>query len=750
MTDSKGSAMPHPGMDEEKILQENSGTIADLRLKATQTVNIVILSAGGFLLLFYSLWRAGSASMELLPIFVFIAAIFFAVDRLAPKCMRLAQWIWMLAVGLIIVISAIILGSGALLYLFILLPVIAVLIMPFAEAIVVSAVLILGVFLADYSNYFSPWPEVSIPVLFAGSLFGLGVGYASMGPLFTAVEWSSYSYRMARDKLEESRSQRVAMLEVEEDLKKANQELTRLATNLKRMTYRAEEARRIKQEFVANVSHELRTPLNMIIGYANLMINSPNAYGKKLPTQLMADINSIQRNSLHLVNLINDVLDLSQVDAHRMALSKSWTSLNQLIYEAASSVQPLFRSKNLYLNTFLPEQDISVYVDATRIREVVLNLLSNAGRYTDEGGVDLSVQIGRDEVEICVRDTGPGISAENMKVIFEPFSQAGSIQKRAGGSGLGLTISREFIQMHRGRMWVESELGRGSSFFLTIPIDGYSSDADDESASPMMRWINPWSVQEQRTRKFSAPSPHYKAKVSIYDDSGLMAKLVDRYLPDVEKTISDQLPEQEDSPPDFVLSGQLLEKSAAVNQLSVPVFSANINSSEELNRRLGIRQYLLKPVTAEQLLEALDQIGKQNLNILLVDDDDELVLLFARVLRNERPHFHLACAASGKECLEILETRSFDVLILDQVLPDLNGLVVLDRIRREQVNLTLPVIMVSATDLSSSPIMATEIRVRFSPGITILEFFKCVQAVRQILLPDPPRFRSKPGGIVPD
>ena len=283
---------------------------------------------------------------------------------------------------------------------------------------------------------FSPamgWMIIAIAV-FCGM-----IGWAATNPLLTAAEWSLFSLEEAHKHLDDARKQRVELLQIQEDLVQANRELARLSDRLKVLQLVADEARQAKAEFVANVSHELRTPLNMIIGFSDVIIQNPQLYGGRLPAALLTDITAIRRNTQHLSNLVNDVLDLSQVEAGRMALSKEWVSIPVIIDTALSVVKGLFESKGLYIQTNINPSIPLVYCDPVRIRQVIINLLSNAGRFTERGGIEVTCQASQDAVTISVRDTGPGISESDQKKVFEPFQQVdNSIRRKYGGSGLGL------------------------------------------------------------------------------------------------------------------------------------------------------------------------------------------------------------------------------------------------------------------------------------------------------------------------
>ena len=219
----------------------------------------------------------------------------------------------------------------------------------------------------------------------AGGLLSGSLGWGATRALYTVTEWSIFSFQQAQQRLDQARNQRLEFKQMQEDLTQANRELARLSDRLKAMYQVAEDARRTKEEFVANVSHELRTPLNMIIGFCEMITNAPQVYGGGLPPALLADITAIQRNSQHLARLVDDVLDLSQVEAGKMVLTREWVNLPEIIDASAlASGRALFESKGLYLHVEVPRDLPWVYCDSTRIRQVMLNLLSNAGRFTQQ------------------------------------------------------------------------------------------------------------------------------------------------------------------------------------------------------------------------------------------------------------------------------------------------------------------------------------------------------------------------------
>jgi len=229
-----------------------------------------------------------------------------------------------------------------------------------------------------------------------------------------------------------------------------------------------EVANKHKSEFLANMSHELRTPLNAIIGFSELIID--NIYGD-VPEKIKEVLERVEKSGRHLLSLINDVLDLSKIEAGQLTLSLNEYSIQDIIQTVFTSVEALAMEKNLDLKTTVPNDLANGKGDGQRIAQVILNLLGNAIKFTDQGEVNVEAAISNESFLISVSDTGPGLSETDQLKIFEEFQQAdGSSTRKKGGTGLGLPFQRKIVQMHGGHIGVESVLGNGSRFWFTLPI----------------------------------------------------------------------------------------------------------------------------------------------------------------------------------------------------------------------------------------------------------------------------------------
>jgi signal transduction histidine kinase len=216
------------------------------------------------------------------------------------------------------------------------------------------------------------------------------------------------------------------------------------------------------------MSHELRTPLNAILGYAELILDS--IYGE--PTEKMrAVLERLQANGKHLLNLINDVLDLSKIEAGQLTLDQADFCLRDVVDTVVTAVEPLATAKALALSADVSKHLPIGHGDGRRLAQVLLNLVGNAIKFTDQGRVTIKATTENDLFTVAVSDTGPGIAPSEQGKLFQQFQQAdNTITKQKGGTGLGLAISRRIIEMHGGRIWVESEIGKGSKFSFTVPV----------------------------------------------------------------------------------------------------------------------------------------------------------------------------------------------------------------------------------------------------------------------------------------
>jgi signal transduction histidine kinase len=260
----------------------------------------------------------------------------------------------------------------------------------------------------------------------------------------------------------------IALMETFADQAVIAIENVRLFDEIQEKSRQLAEASQHKSQFLANMSHELRTPLNAILGYTELILDS--VYGE-MPEKARSVLDRVQRNGRHLLGLINDVLDLSKIEAGQLTLSLSDYSLKNVVQTVFSAVEPLAKQKQIVLKIEVAPQLPQGRGDEQRLTQVLLNLVGNAIKFTDRGEVSIKGSSANGSFTVAVRDTGPGISAVDQAKLFQEFQQVdNSITRKKGGTGLGLAISKRIIEMHGGRIWVESSPGNGSTFAFTLPV----------------------------------------------------------------------------------------------------------------------------------------------------------------------------------------------------------------------------------------------------------------------------------------
>ena len=592
-------------------------------------------------------------------------------------------------------------------------------------------------------------PESWLPVEFSqrmlaliGVWSALGMIWLALRPLLTSVQWAWAGYERSQTLLEQARDTQVQLKQALEDLKGANMQLTRLNQLAQGMRQAAENERRAKEQFVANVSHELRTPLNMIVGFCEMLTQSPQTYGADIPPALLADLDVVLRNGQHLSSLIDDVLDLSQMDAGRIALNKERVSITEIIQAAVIAVRPLFSSKNLSLDIQVPDELPFLLCDRTRIREVVLNLLSNAGRFTEQGGVQVRAWQDANDIVISVADTGPGIAEEDQVKLFQPFQQLdGTIRRRYAGTGLGLSISKSFVELHGGKMWVESKKNRGTTFFFRLPIDEPAA-----LKSSGVRWANPYQPYEQRVRPSRYRPPEARPRLVVAERGNVMQRLVGRYLSGVEIIPTADLDEALQAlarvPSQALLVndihvGDMLER---LNQSSAlpygtPAIISFLPGLAQATDALGVFDYLVKPISREALLGSLDRLQPAVKTVLVVDDEPDALRLFRRMLSSADRDYRVLRASDGKQALSILREQRPDVILLDLMMPELDGFQLL-AIKEQDPNLhEIPVILISARDPLGQPIASNMLAVVRGGGLSAHQVLTCIETLIGVLSP---------------
>jgi signal transduction histidine kinase len=356
-------------------------------------------------------------------------------------------------------------------------------------AIVLAAAIIIGGPALANQTFagFTVFSLAAIGLCILAGVFAIQV----TGDLYQITGWALANYQRERrtaNELYDNRQQLERSLRRSEALGESLQEANAALDHARKS---AEEAKHYRGQFLANMSHELRTPLNAVIGFSETMLKYPAMYdGVRLPSAYEADLQQIYASGRQLLTLINDILDLSKVDAGKLEVRMERLDLPSLVYNVVSTAGGLVGSKPIQLHVDLAPDLMAVYADRARVSQVLLNLYSNAAKFTDEGSITLTGYNDGDAVHIEVRDTGSGIPQDSLELIFEEFKQA-EVGRRdpRSGAGLGLAISRQLMTLMGGRIWAESTPGEGSTFHILI--QGYPEVAEpvdepqDEPASEM-------------------------------------------------------------------------------------------------------------------------------------------------------------------------------------------------------------------------------------------------------------------------
>jgi CheY-like chemotaxis protein len=376
-----------------------------------------------------------------------------------------------------------------------------------------------------------------------------------------------------------------------------------------------------------------------------------------------------------------------------------------------------------------------------------MNLLSNAGRFTAEGGVRVAAWAGGDVIHVTVADTGPGIDPRDREHLFEPFQQIdASLRRKHGGSGLGLNISKQFVEMHEGRIWLESEEGQGTTFHVTLPL----SPAPHELVEPVAakRWVHPYSTFVPRTRPRLAPVPEVRARYVVMEHGRLIERLLSRYLENTEvvrvETWAEALAVLGESPARaLVVNSALLPRGAWPEAqwgklpFDTPLLVCWL-PADDAPARLGVVQYLVKPVSRTDLEQAMDALGPAVRTVLVCDDEPDILRLFLRMLAGLGRPLRIETATNGAEALAALRTLRPDAVILDLLMPEMTGFDFLRVKAQDPALRDIPVIVVSSLDPYSQPIVSNQLFVARGNGLSSRDLLQCIEALSAVLAPAAP------------
>jgi signal transduction histidine kinase/DNA-binding response OmpR family regulator len=543
-----------------------------------------------------------------------------------------------------------------------------------------------------------------------------------------ALEESQTALENQQAELEQTNEQ---LAEQAANLDLKNTALTTAQDQLRERALELERASRYKSEFLANMSHELRTPLNSSLILAKLL--SDNAAGN-LNEEQVRFAQTIYSAGNDLLNLINDILDISKVEAGKLELVPEELPLRRVIEGLARTFEPLAKQKQLEFSlTIEPNVPVAIHTDRQRLEQILKNLLSNAVKFTDTGRVGLTVSANADGwVQFTVRDSGIGIAPDQQDKIFDAFHQAdGSTARKYGGTGLGLSISRDLTSLLGGTLTLASTLGEGSTFTLSLPRNGAVAATPPAPqlvhAAPPVRAAVPTPAPVE-TQEAQPAGPSFdddrneaaagRRTALVIEDEPEFARILYGLAHDMDFRCLVALRAEEGlelataENPDAILldmrlpdrSGlsvlQQLKENPATRHIPVHVVSSMENGGEALH--LGAIGYALKPTTREQLEEVFrklkDKSSQQVKRVLLVEDDERQRESVVQLISDS--DVEIAAVGSGEEALNLLRTQIFDCMIIDLKLPDMQGNELLQAMSLEELCSFPPVIVYTGRNLT--------------------------------------------------
>ena len=506
--------------------------------------------------------------------------------------------------------------------------------------------------------------------------------------------------------------------ELEQHSAELEQTVAQRTEELKHAMEAAEEANRAKSGFLANMSHELRTPMNAIIGYSEMLMEDAEDEGNQTAVD---DLKKIHGAGNHLLSLINDVLDLSKIEAGKIDVYLETFEIGSLVEGVVSTIDTLVKKNGNRLKLEVAESLDSMHADVTKVRQALFNLLSNAAKFTHEGEIGLRVregQIGGERwVYMSVSDSGIGIPTDKIEHVFEEFSQADdSTTRDYGGTGLGLPISRRFCRMMGGDISVTSSVGEGSTFTIELPL--------------VVQEIPPDSEPSTESPSAVSPTPGNGPVVLVIDDDPNALDLLGRTLEGAGVRVVTAADGQEAlklartlHPAaitlDVLMPGMdgwevLSELKADAETRDIPVIMVTMTNDRNLGYALGATEFLSKPVQRDQLVELLGRyaIGGRQRHALVVDDKTENREVLRRVL--EKEDWHVSEAENGRQALDEVEREPPSLILLDLMMPVMDGFDFVLAMHQRDTASEIPIVVVTAKDVTE------EDRLRLKGGVVAL------------------------------
>lgn len=510
--------------------------------------------------------------------------------------------------------------------------------------------------------------------------------------MLAQIQQNERALRKAHDGLEQRVLERTAELEA------AKKEVEEFSHSILRAKEEVERGSKFKDQFLSTMSHELRTPLNAVLGFSDLLADE--RYGP-LNERQQRYVSHIHTGGKHLLSLISDILDLSKIEAGRMELAIESLRVTTTLGEVVSVMQPLAEKKSQVL-TKVADPALSIRADSTRLRQVLLNLVGNAIKFTPNGGhIELSAVLVQDKVRVEVRDNGPGIPAEEQQRIFEAFYRLRETGKKTEGTGLGLAITHRLVELHGGDLSLESKVGEGSCFYFSLPEGATVSEATAAKAATVAKSV-------------------HLPRVLVIEDDRAAAQLIQSQLTSAGYEVMVCLESQnaletavQFHPGAITLDIVMKPKNGweILSQLKrdprtaqIPLIVVSIVDQPGMGALLGADEYLVKPVEKKILLAALERrinsrpASAQVRPILVVEDDTATREFIAEMLVARG--YTVATAADGAQARAQVAANLPELVILDLVLPGVSGFELLGEWRASPRTADLPVFVLTSKDLN--------------------------------------------------
>ncbi|HLB02148.1 MAG TPA: response regulator [Nitrospiria bacterium] len=489
--------------------------------------------------------------------------------------------------------------------------------------------------------------------------------------------------------------------ELERKVQERTQELAQKNVLFQAAMEQAQESDRLKTQFLANMSHELRTPLNAIIGFSQVMLEGIDGEISEIQRK---DLTAIYNSGMHLLGLINDILDIAKIEAGRMELNLEMINLGEVIQSVMATSKALLKGKEIELKMEVAEGLPILRADKIRIRQIILNLVGNAAKFTTKGFISISAVEDHNTVKISVTDTGLGIREKDIPRLFKEFGQLdASTTRNYGGTGLGLALVKRFVEMHGGRVWAESNFGVGSTFSFVLPLQ--------QPTRPEPQEHSPIPIE----RPSDSPAKVDGPLVAVIEDDPLAISLFDRYLSSENYRVVGVIPDDhvldqiKALRPQTILLDILMgprdgwailhELKADADTKHIPVIMCSILQKDKKGYALGAVDYLVKPVDKGELLQALARLGTIY-DVAVIDDDPKAVRILENVLSDQKYRVH--SAYDGASGLAMIREKRPDMVLLDLMMPGMDGFEVVEAVKKDPEICHIPIVILTAKDLTGA------------------------------------------------